>query len=329
MKSALIIGDSHLKISRLEDARAYTQKLLTVVRELQPDYAILLGDQTDTFAVLRSEILALWNEFVSGAQGSTQLILMVGNHDLSGADGGNHSMEVFRDRATVVDKHAIVGGVHFLPFMRETKEFEAICKTIPEGSLLFVHQSFNGAMFENGFYDPHGADPECVSHLKQVVSGHIHKAQKINNIWYPGTPYQMTFSDSGESKFVHYCQIGDGQLENINQLPLDMPEFIVLKAKTIPELLESLPEPIAQNHYKFASEGTLQEIEAFEKDERIISFKSKVRRAENALVSKRTDVTLMKVEGETLQERLTAFIKSKEWKSEHGRIIEHANRLLA
>jgi DNA repair exonuclease SbcCD nuclease subunit len=215
-ESVLAVGDPHLKVGRIDDGREFLQKLVTEVNEGGYTKVIILGDLFDTFAIIRSEILALWLEaltMISAAVGREGLVLLVGNHDYAGLRGGSHSLEVFKHLAQVVDAQCWlpVGGaqVQFLPFMRDTAEFEAACRSMPAGSVLFCHQSFNGARFENGFYDPHGANPDCVAHLAKVVSGHIHTCQAVGeNIWYPGTPFQQGFGEAGQRKAVFHMAVG-------------------------------------------------------------------------------------------------------------------------
>ncbi|HKT21748.1 MAG TPA: metallophosphoesterase, partial [Nitrososphaerales archaeon] len=200
----LVVGDPHLKVSRIDDSREFLRKLVAEATSGKHSKAVILGDLFDTFAVIRSEVLSIWFEALSSMSerlGKNNLILLVGNHDYAGVRGGSHALEPFRPIATVVDQVTAVevGGAQawFMPFVRDNGSFEEVCREIPAGSVLFCHQSFNGAQFENGFYDPHGANPECVAHLSRVVSGHVHTRQAVGeNIWYPGTPFQQGFGEA-------------------------------------------------------------------------------------------------------------------------------------
>jgi DNA repair exonuclease SbcCD nuclease subunit len=324
----LFVGDPHLQIGKLEASHAFTGQLLRIIQEQKPEQTVIAGDLFHTFAVIRSEILSLWWEFLEAARHHTRLVLLVGNHDLSGPDGGTHALEVFRAFAQVVDRPEIIDGINYFPFMRDNAEFERLCRALPAGSGLMCHQSFNGAQFENGFYDPHGADTAAVAHLGYVVSGHVHKAQRLGNIWYPGTPYQMSFADAGEPKHVYLLDIGPDQVFIQKEIELDMPTYTVLRAESPKELVESLPVPRPQNHYKFVAEGTHQEIQEFWKDERVRAFRAGAGRVEDCLVLKRAASLLPKVEGQNLQEKVNGFIQQRQWRTAADHVAAAAATLL-
>jgi DNA repair exonuclease SbcCD nuclease subunit len=181
---ALVVGDPHLQIQKIEDGRKFIEQLYTVAA--QHELLILLGDLFHTFAVVRSEVLSLWNEFFQHIEKKCHVVALVGNHDYAGQSGGSHALEVFKNRIMVIDQPGCFYGVYFFPFFRDNAKFEEEARKVPDNSVLLCHQSFTGAQFETGYYDPHGADPASVSHLAGVISGHIHSRQMVNNIWYPG-----------------------------------------------------------------------------------------------------------------------------------------------
>jgi DNA repair exonuclease SbcCD nuclease subunit len=213
MSKFLWVGDPHGKMSIYQEFSGFLSDLQALIEERGIEKVIIAGDLFDTFAVVRSEILALWSQFFQQVSKKTHIIALVGNHDMAGANGGVSPMEPFKayQNVTIVDHPIQLGmnpDLHGAPFMRSNAEFEAYCRSLKPGSILICHQSFNGATFENGFYDPHGADTEAVKHLASVVSGHVHKRQEFQNIFYPGTPFQHTFGDAGENKAVFEISLG-------------------------------------------------------------------------------------------------------------------------
>src|SRR5208282_2624230 len=96
---------------------------------------IILGDLFDNYAIIRSEIMTIWSNFITRASkhfGDERVVLMVGNHDYSSTKGGSHALEPFKTVAHVIDEHAAwkIAGVtvNFLPFIRSKSEFEDICR---------------------------------------------------------------------------------------------------------------------------------------------------------------------------------------------------------
>jgi len=330
----LVIGDAHLKINILSEARSFIDQLLIRIRTMEYDHVVLLGDQFDTFAVVRTEVLGLWTKFFQEASKHTKVIALVGNHDLAGAEGGSNPMEPFSSykNVRVVSKPVLIDGMWFVPFMRSNDDFAFTLAHIDEGSHVFCHQSFNGCQFENGFYDPNGADVQCAEHLASVISGHVHKQQTLGNIWYPGTPFQHTFNDADEVKFIYEISLSAEGYNVTDRIILEMPRFVVFEQETIPELLlqvERLASPQAHFNYKFIARGTPSEIAQFWADPKVKDFKSKAKRVVDALVSIKPDTVLTPVTGKTHQEKLHEYVQNRKWRTqESARLILLAEKYL-
>lgn len=330
MLKCLLVGDSHLKISILEDAKKYIEQLLTLIKENSYDQVILLGDQFDTFAIVRSEILSVWTSFFRQVSlTKTGIICLTGNHDMAGADGGTHPMEPFEhyENVKVVQSPEAHQGIYFAPFYRDNAAFEKMAKDLPEGSILFCHQSVDGCEFENGFYDPSGVSPDCMSHLSSVISGHIHRRQNIRNVWYPGTPFQHSFSDAGQNKFIHEINLAPSHYTITKEIVLDMPKFEVIKADTPLDI--RLPEPNLNTSYKIIAKGTPSEISSFWGTKEIKEFKSKTKRVVDAMTSIRPQGITIKVSGITHKEKMEAYVKSKRWRTNEDTLLSRAKEYLA
>jgi len=338
---ALIIGDAHLKISNIDVARDFISQSLDLIRAGKYDKVILLGDQYDSFAIIRSEIQSLWTSFFTSAIQYTNVIALVGNHDLSGVDGGTNPMEPFKayPRVKIVDEPQQTDGIYYAPFMRDNAAFEAYCRSIPAGSVLICHQSFNGAQFENGFYDPHGADPACVAHLSAVISGHVHKRQHFLNIWYPGTPFQHSFGDAGEKKLIHEVTLEPTGYSAVAPLSLNLPTYNTLEAGSLAALEQDVGQLVAQAsqaqlaamNLKVIARGTPSEITAFWSSPAVKHLKQDARRVVDGLTSARPTEKLPGMTAKTHKEKLYEFIeyKGKSWRTNWTRVAHRAEELLA
>ena len=314
MKS-LVIGDPHLQVQRLEDGREFVEKVLKISSE--HDSVIILGDLFHTFAVIRSEILDLWDYFFSKCPVS--VTALVGNHDFAGQSGGSHALKVFQNRISVIQSLVNWNGAWWAPFYRDHKKFEEDCSKIPSGSLLFCHQSFQGAQFENGFYDPEGVSLDCVSHLR-VISGHIHKSQTIGPVWFPGTPFQHSFGEAGQPKRVYSVEFSGEGYSILAEHDLEMPEFVVVEAESPGVLLDILPSVNPRHQYKLVSKGSPAEIAAFWKSEKAKEFRSNARRVVDAMIPDRGEVVL-NIDGETGRDKIANFIRNKKWRTDSEQLF--------
>lgn len=321
-----------------EDAERFLSQLLGELKASRYDRLIILGDLFDTFAVVRSEILALWSNFLAAAGPHVgKIILLVGNHDLSGESGGVSALEPFRHfpGVLVIDRPVELNGVNYFPFFRNIKDFEAECRKLPAGSLLVCHQSLNGAQFQNGFYDPHGADPTATSHLLGVISGHVHVVQKVSNWWFPGTPYPQSFDDAGVTKGVFEISLAKTGYTVSRHITFDMPHYVVIKG-TLPEMADYAAQALAtvgdqdikKLNVKFQGAGSPAEIAQFWAEPAIVELRKKAKRIADALTTIRVNELLPNTRGMSRQEKLKAYVASRKWRTDPEELLRRVRTVL-
>jgi DNA repair exonuclease SbcCD nuclease subunit len=326
----LVVGDPHLQVQKINDARKFIERLYPIA--VEHEMLILLGDLFHTFAVVRSEVLSLWNEFFDHIYKRLNVVALVGNHDYAGQSGGSHALEVFKGKINVVDRLGSFAGIYYLPFIRDNALFELQCRGLPRESVLICHQSFAGAAFDNGYYDPQGAKTDCVSHLGAVISGHIHTQQKIGNIWYPGTPFQHTFAEAGQEKRVFTIHLSQTGYTLIKEHDLGMPRFEIIQVKDLNKplveaLLDVLPIPESTVSYRISGRGSPQEIADFWKTPQAKAFRTGARRVVDALIPDRGAVNLPGSNGKTKREKLESFIRGKKWRTSEDELCDKAAAL--
>lgn len=210
---ALIVGDPHI---RPEDVESVGQPLVKLLLSLasQEKTLILLGDLFHNHALVHLRVSAFWREALQALMPAFgKVIILLGNHDAPhDLPEGINALCEFKafagDKLLVVDKPTLWCGHLFLPFFRETEQFEAALKAFPAAELVICHQEFNGSKYENGFFSSHGADPLVVDGRRAVISGHIHLEQEFANIWYPGSPRWLTSSDANADKGIWEVDLG-------------------------------------------------------------------------------------------------------------------------
>lgn len=325
----LLVGDPHITVQKIDDGRAFLKRLAILSKRPDVQQVILLGDLFHTFAVIRSEVLEAWCNFFNEVE--VPIIAIVGNHDYAGQSGGSHALEPLRyiggDHRVIVDKPYLLNGVHYLPFYRNKDEFEKVCLALPQNSVLVCHQSFQGAEFGSGYPDPHGADTQCIRHLRSVVSGHIHKRQAFGNVWYPGVPFQHSFADAGYDCKVFEVDLTSEGYSLIREHDLGMPKFEIITS-AIHTLADELPTPNPTTSYKLVAKGSPSEIAAFWKDPRVREFRKKARRVLDGLVPERGEVPheMFRERGDK-REKLETFIKSRQWRSSTDSVLASAGTI--
>lgn len=224
----LLVGDPHVTVEELGDAQALIDGVLSLCAKLRPDGVVFLGDLHHNHALVRVEVTDFWLRNL--AKFETTVYLLVGNHDRpNDASSKAHALQVYSHLATVVDSAVPVSvsdkSVVLAPYYHDNsvmvEEIQRIRRSSGPIDTLICHQTFDGSVYENGFYAPDGVDPVLIG-VPQVYSGHIHTAQKLEwpggRIYYVGSPRWRTVSDANEYKTVALL---DTQSNSVGLIPTD------------------------------------------------------------------------------------------------------------
>ncbi len=261
MSKCLIIGDPHLKASSIGLARDFLIWIENLTKEEKPDFVVNLGDTFHTHNVIRSEVMALVTEHVSAMSSMCKYIVLVGNHDMAHHKASEvHAWLPFVRKVKnlfIIDKPTIIDGFSFIPYIDDVAECQAALNDAANKTdLIFCHQTFKGANFgflkaKDGVVPPEGF-------AGSIVSGHIHKGQRMGNIWYPGTPFAQEASDADQKKGVYFLHTDTGE-SDFFESPL--PRWMTYKVtvNNFEQVIETMSKP-DRNHVVLL--GTSSELSA-------------------------------------------------------------------
>jgi DNA repair exonuclease SbcCD nuclease subunit len=218
----LWVGDPHAEPGDLPDCQALVDLILRVGKEQRPDVLVLAGDLYHTHAVIHAEVQWFWFQaFEKLREAFPRVIALKGNHDAPGSAVSNATALVAHKYQVdvVAWEPAPLFNCLFVPYasgdqvLEWSKKYEADAP-----GLLFCHQTFNGSVYENGFFAGDGLDPNLIKQ-KRVISGHIHTPQEFGKIWYPGAPRWRTLSDANVDRAIWVLEIDNGSL--VKSTPID------------------------------------------------------------------------------------------------------------
>lgn len=218
MNKLVLIGDPHAKINNLPQLEKVVD--LAIANKGGATHAVLLGDLFDTHAVVRNEISYFWRDQLSKLMGSFEYVIaIVGNHDQAGNVEKEHvhslwAYESLGENLVVVDKPTGLDIGLFLPYTSSEEKFISWCEEGRKNGhkVVFCHQTFDGAKYDNGMYAPDGFSLDKISDLK-IISGHIHTQSEFGNVWYPGTAMWESASDANKDKGVWRVSIGSNGVQ--------------------------------------------------------------------------------------------------------------------
>lgn len=280
----LISGDPHLKISTIETAKKFLLWFEEAVVREKPEGIIIMGDLFDTHSIMRVEILWLWRGFFQKMRAlgynHNNIWILVGNHDQVSPGSEQHALVALEQFADIIDTPTAHGEMFFVPYVHTAEDFADMLVPIRDWMknwakepelfsdgkapgppyYLFCHQTFQGALYENGFYDPAGFPLELVADFKLVISGHVHKVQKLGNVLYVGSPYHAGFADAGEKKALWIFNSDTGKMEKTIMNPL--PKYHVLPFSEGSAFFEAFATASPEDHFKVVFSGGRAQIQA-------------------------------------------------------------------
>lgn len=216
----LLVGDPHVTVDSLAECRALVALINKTAVEHRVDRVVFLGDLYHTHAVVRVEVMNFWHEALRSME--QPAICLVGNHDMPGDGSKVNSLVVHGgDYVEVVEEDFVLNGVGFLPYMADKDALVAKANDlvrVDRIKTLICHQTFDGSVYENGFYAEDGVDSNLIN-VEAIISGHIHAPQAFGKVWYPGAPRWRTLSDANVSRALWVVTFEDGVV--VEKTPID------------------------------------------------------------------------------------------------------------
>jgi DNA repair exonuclease SbcCD nuclease subunit len=215
----LFCGDPHATTDSLAEMNRLVDYIIEEAKKHKVDAVVFLGDQYHNHSIIQLSVLNFWDSaFKRMKVAGLRIIALVGNHDKSGTAGERASSMMLHQEVELVDEPKTISGILFVPYIHDPDEFIKVCNEHPT-PMVVCHQTFQGAMFENGFKVPDGVEPDALPQ-EQILSGHIHMPQISGKVHYPGAPRWRSVSDANVERHlwvVDHTQ--NGLIGNITKLP--------------------------------------------------------------------------------------------------------------
>lgn len=272
---SIFIGDPHFQISNMEDTTKFMSEMHKFATDYDPDIIIIAGDLLHTHERLHTLVMNKACEFISDMARIAPTYILVGNHDyISNTQflTTNHWMNFIKswDNVTIVDtvRQITINECNFIfvPYVFPGRFEEALSTIGADLSVcncVFAHQEFRGCKM--------GAIASEIGDLWDssyplVISGHIHQKQWINgNVYYPGTPMQHSFGESGD-KSISCVEFNTDKTYNIRESNLDVPKKkIVYVSIADIETLNIDKHTTGDNKVKITVKGNSEEFKALKK----------------------------------------------------------------
>lgn len=181
--------------------------------------------------------------------------LMTGNHDIYKKNETDvNSLAAFRfiPNVTIYEDPVIVtngtSNILVLPWIGDKTEEECYAKANEKNAnFIFAHTDMSGFKYDNGRNILKGANLKDIEGYKKIFSGHIHKRQTIEHMFYIGSPYHTKRGDIGNEKAVY---VFDADNDSVKSYKNDLSSvFQRIKLEDLMEWTLEYASSILANNY--------------------------------------------------------------------------------
>ena len=185
------------------------------------DIFFMLGDWYDNRQLLDINVMNKAINIIFRISEIMPVYLMTGNHDIyKKFDTDINSLAAFRyiPNVTIFEKPCIVTNgksrILVLPWIKTNEEEEMYAKAnMQYADFIFAHTDMAGFKYDNGKHIVKGANLRDIKGYKAIFSGHIHKRQQIDHLYYIGSPYHTKRGDIGNKKGVYIFDPDNNKFE--------------------------------------------------------------------------------------------------------------------
>jgi DNA repair exonuclease SbcCD nuclease subunit len=224
----ILLGDTHFGIKKfsletLENQLVFFEtQLLPYMQENNISTIVQVGDLFDhrtlmdivLFKILRDRLFDKLVEL------DITLIVLTGNHDIAYKNTrGVNSIEplavLYPNNVYAINEQLIVNDCGFVPFLvpGETVTNEILTNS----KYIFGHFEARGFEIANGVMDKHSDISTNTfsqhTNIQAVFSGHYHIPNMKGLLKYLGTPYQLSWGDSGNTHGFYVVELSDNSFE--------------------------------------------------------------------------------------------------------------------
>lgn len=232
-----ILGDTHIgarngaKIFSEYFSRFFTEIFFPYLKKNDISLIVQLGDILDNRKNINIQSVTDGHEYFFDKlkEHNIKMITILGNHDVffkNTLKVNSPSLLLKSEYIQIIDQPTEMNlngyDMLFLPWICEENKIESLDAIANSKSdVCFGHLEFSGFAMYRGIIAEDGMDSVGFSNFEYVFTGHYHCKSSRDNIYYLGTPYELTWSDSGDLKGFHVFDFSTRHLQFIEN-PLKM-----------------------------------------------------------------------------------------------------------
>ena len=196
----LITGDIHVTPRNLPLFRKWTD---FVCEFLDKGTLVIIGDIFDSPDVVKWECLLEVFDFFSSIY-CFDIVLMSGNHDQVFFERPHATIQVLSRHVSSIHTYPRrdTDNIWWVPALPERRFLDLTQNKDWSGQALFMHQVVHQLRLNEKVPAQSAITFDHLKNFDIVFNGHLHKPQVIDNIINVGSPWQHSFAEAGQQKFM-------------------------------------------------------------------------------------------------------------------------------
>lgn len=215
VKRVWILGDMHLGIRSNSNEWLdiqkdfYENQFIPTLKEnvREGDVLVQVGDAFDNRQSINLKVLSYAVDLFERLGEILPTHIICGNHDIWAKKSNEitsidslkwiPNVQIYKEPYLMKwhDKNILM-----MPWRRDPEHESETLAEYPSTDIVFCHSEVRGISLNSKVKNMHGSDANTFSKYTAVYSGHIHYRQTKGALRMVGTPYELTRSDSGNTK---------------------------------------------------------------------------------------------------------------------------------
>lgn len=211
----LFIGDPHAVANELDDCRRLIDLVYETCSSYSVDLIVFLGDLHHNHGLIDAEVQYFWIESFNRLNNlKVPIYIINGNHDSPNNKATKASALHAYSVKTIINQPICFDDFLFCPYTSDESKLINWSNQYPKTPVLVCHQTFKGAVYENGVAALDHFDQNKLSQ-KLIISGHIHTPMEIsgvNRVVYIGAPRWRSVKDANLDRFLRLITFKNGEI---------------------------------------------------------------------------------------------------------------------
>jgi DNA repair exonuclease SbcCD nuclease subunit len=217
---AIFTGDFQSEWTNLDLCTQAWDEVLHIANRRSLDTIVFVGDGKQAYNPIDGRVVKWWQKAISRAKEQGKKVIYVkGNHDRFGRYKNAGSwLSILKKAGAIVfsnpgEYDTGDGKLFILPYSsdEEAKQNAKLFKPNKSRDILVFHHDINKARYnQQGNYSDGKLSLRDIraDRYRYCISGHIHLPQKIENVYYTGSPFCMDWGEVNQRK--RYIVVGEG-----------------------------------------------------------------------------------------------------------------------